>query len=354
MTHQEITRHWNYQAGIATAILCGLLAINTNGATAADTPKITVIPIPGGTGGIGFDDMGYSPDLKRVVVPAGRTGAIALVDPESHQIQLITGFSSGSKSAHSHDEGVTSADVGKGIMLATDHSSKTIDVVDLSTMKIVATAPLASDPDYVRYVAPTDEAWVTEPDASRIEVFSLPSDGTTTKPVHSGFISIPGGPEALLINEHDGLAYSNLWKNQTVVIDLKKRAIVDQWPNGCADSRGLAMDSARVQLFVGCKEGKLSVLDLKAGKPLGEATSGSGVDIIAYNPKLKDVYLPGAKSATLAVIEISGTGEPKIVGTVPTAKGAHCAAFDDRGQVYVCDPHGGRLLMFEDSFTATK
>jgi hypothetical protein len=30
-------------------------------------------------------------------------------------------------------------------------------------------------------------------------------------------------------------------------------------------------------------------------------------------------------------------------------KGAHCATADDRGQVYVCDPENGQILLFKDS-----
>jgi hypothetical protein len=43
----------------------------------------TAVPIPGGHAGIGFDDLLYSAMLGRVLVPAGRTGALALLDPAS-------------------------------------------------------------------------------------------------------------------------------------------------------------------------------------------------------------------------------------------------------------------------------
>jgi len=52
---------------------------------AVAAPKIaapTKLVLPDGSGGIGFDDMGFSPVLHRVLVPAGRTGKLALIDPE--------------------------------------------------------------------------------------------------------------------------------------------------------------------------------------------------------------------------------------------------------------------------------
>jgi hypothetical protein len=100
---------------------------------------------------------------------------------------------------------------------------------------------------------------------------------------------------------------------------------------------------------VGCDEGKLKVLDLNTGAQLGSASSGSGVDIIAYNSHLAHAYLPGEESATMAIIGISSKGAAAVLATAKTAEGAHCAAADDRDQVYICDPARGRILVFEDA-----
>ena len=62
-------------------------------------------------------------------------------------------------------------------------------------------------PDYVRYVAPTHEVWVTEPREHRIEIFSLDQKLT---PTHAAFIDISGGPESLLVDRATGRAYANL------------------------------------------------------------------------------------------------------------------------------------------------
>ena len=109
------------------------------------------------------------------------------------------------------------------------------------------------------------------------------------------------------------------------------------------------MDDARGFLLVGCDEGKLTVLDLNTGAQLGSASSGDGVEIIAYNPQLAHAYLPGEESATMAIIGISPKGAATVLGTVKTAEGAHCAAADDRGNAYVCDPKRGRVLIVSDN-----
>jgi DNA-binding beta-propeller fold protein YncE len=213
--------------------------------------------------------------------------------------------------------------------------------------------PLGATPDYVRLAGSTGKVWVTEPRREGIEIFALRLDAPM-RVAYVAFVSVPGGPESLAIDKAAARAYTNLWTDETIVLDLMTRETIAEWPNGCAGSRGLALDSASGLLFVGCEEGKLSVLDLKTGKRVGEASSGSGVDIIAYNPALRHVYLPGAASATLAIVGISQSGEATVLGTLATSKGAHCAAADNKTGIYVCDPDNGRILVFQDPFPASK
>jgi len=130
-------------------------------------------PFPGGGRGIGFDDLGFAPTLRKVMVPGGSTGKLALIDPDSQKIEIIGGFSERGGYSGGHGEGITSSDAGRGLVYVTDRSSRLLDIVDPNTEKIIASTQLASGPDYVRYVSETNEAWVTEPGAQRIEIFSL-------------------------------------------------------------------------------------------------------------------------------------------------------------------------------------
>jgi hypothetical protein len=38
----------------------------------------------------------------------------------------------------------------------------------------------------------------------------------------------------------------------------------------------------------------------------------------------------------------------RLVRSVVTASGAHCATTDGKGTIYVCDPDAGRLLLIAD------
>lgn len=214
-----------------------------------------------------------------------------LVNPATGAVTAIPGFSRTEKFGGGHGEGTTSADEGGGYLFATDRTGGELVVVDPKGNRIVSRAPLSAGPDYVRYVAPTGEVWVTEPDKERIEVFRLEGKDPV-RPVAAGIIPVKGGPESLVIDGKRGRAYSHLWEGRTVAI----------------------------------------------------------VDIIDYSPSLRHLYLPGGKSATMAIFGVSKKGILSPLATVKTAEGAHCVAADVSGKVYVCDPKNGRLIVVADTY----
>jgi hypothetical protein len=318
-------------------------------------PRGVPIVLPDGPGGIGFDDLGFAPGLHRVLAPAGRTGNLDLVDPSTHDVTAIPGFSKSEAGQGGHGNGTTSADSGGGLLFAIDRDARQLDVVDPAGRKIIASAPLAAQPDYVRFVALTHEVWVTEPGARQIEVFSLPAQGTPT-PASSATIAFPDGPESLVIDATRKRAYTHEWGSKSHAVDLATHAIVATWSNTCGSSRGVALDEARGFLFVGCDEGKAVVLDVEHdGHVLGTLSPGvSGVDIIAYNPTLAHLYLPGESTGTMAILAVAPSGALTSLGIVATVDGAHCVAADDQANAWVCDPGHGQLLLYRDGYPASK
>lgn len=319
----------------------------------SEASDVEAISLPGGEGGIGFDDLVYSRALKRVVVPAGRTGRLDLIEPGSRAVESIDGFSASSWRSPGHGQGTTSADVGAGYVFATDRSRKTLDVVDPQQKRIVAQVPLSAGPDYVRWVEAAREVWVTEPGRDRIEVFHLERElGSPPRLTPVGAIAVPDGPESLVFDAAGKRAYTNTFGDTTMAVDVSSRAVVARWKNQCRGARGIALDPARGAVFVGCDEGKVVALDAQDGRVLGEARTGGGVDSIGYSATLAHVYAPGGDSATLTIVGMGERGELKVLGTAPTARGAHCVAPDEDGGVYVCDPGGGRVLKLRDVYPA--
>jgi len=310
--------------------------------------RTTPLPLPGGKGGIGFDDLVYSKALDKLLVPAGRTGRLDLVDPKTLEIVTIAGFTSASRVRGGHGQGTTSADSGAGLIFASDRDLQTVAVVDPQQKKILGSVPLGGSPDYVRWVEPLREVWVTEPDRKVIEHFKLETRGAP-RLVRGGIVEVDDGPESLVIDGSRGRAYTHTWHDATVAIDLEAHKEVARWQNGCDGARGVALDEARGLLFVGCQEGKAVVLDVAHdGKRAGVVTTGKGVDIIAYNPSRRHLYVPGGESATMTVLAVGAGGTLTVIETVPTAAGSHCVAADPLGHAYLCDPAEGRLLLFQD------
>jgi hypothetical protein len=311
----------------------------------SDPIETKTVQLPEGSAGIGFDDIQYSSAMKKVLVPSGQTGMLNLVDPETLVVTSITGFSAAKDYKGGHGEGITSVDEGKGVLFVTDRSSLKLNVLDLNSQKVITSTPLAASPDYVRYLPTLNEIWVTQPDEDQIEVFKMNEKDL----IHSAFIKVEGGPEALVIDSKRGRAYTHLWHGKTVAIDINSKKILATWQNGCEGSRGIAFGETPNVLLIGCSEGKAVSMDVvHDGKIISTVTSGNGVDIIAYNHQLKHLYMPGGRSATMAIISVSDNGILKLLQTVPAAEGSHCVTTDQNATAFVCDPNHGRLLVIKD------
>jgi len=304
------------------------------------------IDLPGGDPGVGFDDLRFSPTLDGLLVPAGRSGRLDLVDPKTGEVRAVAGFSSQSTYGGGHDQGVTSADSAHGLVYATDRTSRQLAVVDPEAREIVDRVSLGAHPDYVRFVASTNELWVTEPDAEQLEIFALDESGR--HPGHADVIAVPGGPESLVIDASRPRAYTHLWAGKTVGIDLHDRKIVTRWENGCRSSRGIALDAGRGYLMIACAEGEAFVLDTTDGKILSHIDTGGGIDVVDYDPGLRHLYVASSTTSKLYVAQLSEGGHLTKLGALTVQDAGHCVVSDRRGNAYVCSPSAGRLLFLRD------
>jgi len=343
----------------AAAGAAGTAAAGTSGST---QPVVMPVALPDGAPGIGFDDIDYSPELKKLLVPAGRTGNIYLIDPITLDIATISGFSKTTMfTLGKHRSGSTSASYGDGKIFAIDNETKTVRVIDPATNMITFSSMLAAPPDYVRWVETTREIWVTGPNNPGvtqsanpgIEVFTVPANAA---PVHAAMIPTSNGPEALAVDNTRHRVYTNAFQGGTYAIDMTQRAIVATWKNGCSGlTVDAELDEARGFLMVVCANpGRVAVLDVvNGGTQLGEVSTGAGLDVSAYNVALHHLYIAGQTSKDLAIIAVSAAGVPTILGTVATAAGSQMVASDEYGNAWVGDPGGGRLLKVRDTYPTT-
>jgi hypothetical protein len=307
----------------------------------------TAVSIPDGEGGIGFDDLFFSAELNKVLVPAGHTGKLYLFDPTNFAMTSIGGFSSSAVFQNGREIGISSADEGEGYIFAADHGRHQLIAIDLKSGAEAASANL-EDADYVRYMGINHEVWVTDPHDKRIAVFKF-SGGSHPALKLTVFIIAPNGPESLIIDHTRGRAYTNFGTN-AAAIDLISHAIVSAWPNECTKSRGDALDEQRGFLFVSCAEGKAVVFDLNHGnKEISNLITDPGPDVISYNTKLSHLYFTSSKNATLSVLGVSAQGQLSLLGKSQADQRAHCVVSDDQNNIWVCDPPRGQLLRFKDT-----
>ena len=300
-------------------------------------PGARVVELPGAQGAIDFDDIVYSRRLRRVMVPARRSG-LYLVDPGSGAATRVGRISS-----------ADSADEGEGDVFVADRERRTIAAVDPRSGRTTSSFKTDAPLDYVRYVPPTRELWVTEPAASPpgIEVFSLAGDPRST-PQRAGFIPVPGGPEALAIDATRGTAYTHAGKD-LAVIDIARRTVTARWPTGCTGTHGFPqIDNHHQLVLASCAgDGTVSLLSLTDGRQHGRYAAGGGEALPAYSATTRHFYVRGDPGTRLVTLEPSRAGLAK-VGEVTVPRAGHCLTADGAGHYWTCDAEHGRVLRFDD------
>ena len=252
----------------------------------------SVVQLPGGEPGIGLDDLRFSATLGKLVVPAGRTGNVVLVDPATLEVTTIGGFSAFDRFDGGDQQGVESADEGGGLVFAVDRAAFTLNVVDPLARAIVATTTLEhSEPDYIRFSAARNELWIANVNRGRFEVLSTAG---STAPIHEAFVTASGGPEGIAIDDIRGRVYGRAFSGDVIVVDMAARAEIARWTTGCASAHGIPIaDPDRPFVYVGCGDATVVVMDADTGTSLGRFRLGSGSSIIAYAPALRHLYLRG-------------------------------------------------------------
>jgi hypothetical protein len=93
--------------------------------------------MPGGPAA--FDDLRYSPELRKVVAAPIGTSKISLVDPDSLAVASLPA-----------PPGVASADASATTIYAADRPHDQIVAIDIANERTVATRGLPGTTDYVR------------------------------------------------------------------------------------------------------------------------------------------------------------------------------------------------------------
>ncbi len=285
----------------------------------ANTPLVasTPIEIPGGPGKFDFTQI----DAKNRLFLACHPGRKSIA---------VVNMSSGA--AHDVDSGVecngVSADSTTHRMYGAGPGQKFVSI-DTKTFKKLGSLDLSGPGDGVQVDSARGIAYVANDDGTTLWVIGLKSMKLETS------IKIKEAPEYLELDTARNRVYQPIKSASVVqVIDAKSRKVISEWKLGALTGpHGFALDRTTQTAMVVGSNGKLTILKATTGAILSELDVLAKSDQVAYDSKLKRLYIPAQGS--IQVVQISG-GKGTILGTVPVDKDCKRVSVDPvTGNVWV-------------------
>jgi YVTN family beta-propeller protein len=265
-------------------------------------------------GGTGFwDYLHIDSPARRLYI--GRSDRVMVVDLDSEK---LVGEVTGMKGVH----GVcVLPKLNRGFV--TSGKDNTVRVFNLQTLKEIAQVKTGETPDAITY----------DPSSKRIFVFN--HGGTTATVIEptnlkSGTVELLGEPEAG-VSDGKGKVFVNLEdKNEIVVIDTKKLAVVNRFKlSPGTEPTGLSIDLKHRRLFSGCHNQKMVILNADTGKLITTLPIGAAVDGTLFDPETQNVFSSNG-DGTLTVIHEKDPDTFEVIQTVQTEKGARTMDMDTK------------------------
>ena len=213
-----------------------------------------------------------------------------------------------------------------------DGKDGSVVIFDLKTYQVLGKVKAAEDADGIIYDAFSNKVLVVCGDAASLIAISPDVDPKNGKA--DATIDLGGKPE-FFASDGEGKIYVNLNdKNEVAVLDAKSLKIISRWPTGTGTgATGMAIDSSKKHLLVGCRNQKLVIMSIKDGSVEAELSIGKGVDATG---SAKDLGFASCGDGTLAIAQQNADGKWEIAQTVKTLVGARTMAVDaESGKVYL-------------------
>jgi DNA-binding beta-propeller fold protein YncE len=269
---------------------------------AAPTYRLTAAIEIGGEGG--WDYLITDPASHRLY--ASHATKIVVVDTETRQ---VVGEIPDTPGVHGF---ALAPDLGRGFTSNGRANSSTI--VDLATLKPVATVPTGANPDSIRYLANRKEVWTFNHTGGSITAF----DPVAARVIAT--IEVGGVLEEAVDDPAAHRVFVNVEdQNAIAVVDTLKHAVVARWPlAGCEAPTALTFDAKNHLLLSACGDsGTMVVVDSTVGKVTTSFPIATGVDGNGFDPT---THLAFASSGTgvLTVAHEDARDRFTVVQTVKT------------------------------------
>ena len=185
------------------------------------------------------------------------------------------------------------------------------------TFEKVATIHLGSDADDVRYDSAAEKIYVGY-GSGGIAVI----DAVSRRQV--GDIKLPAHPESFQLDKGLNLVFVNLPDAGVVgVADLGKSMLVGKWANGQISANfPMALDTVRHRVLVGYRHpARMLVYDGRTGKELSSGVMTGDADDLYYDEATGMVFVSGGAGA-VSIFRQEGEGAYKQTANIPTRSGA--------------------------------
>lgn len=276
------------------------------------------------TPGGGFDYVAVDAARGRIYAAHGGGGGLLIADAATGKeigivkVGPMAGVAVDSKTGH---------------VFTGDGSGRSVSEVDPVTQTILRTVAVDGPVDAIAYDPVLGRIYADEDDGTRIFII----DAATFKQI--AVVALPGHkPEYVQVDPETHDVYQNISSDDTLVSQI---AVID--PTTFEVVRSIATpfiksnhplqyDAADRALLVAGENSVLAVFD-RSGKLLHRVSYPSRVDQCSWDPSRAWLACAGGG---ITLYSYDGTTDPKLLATLPIAKGVHTTAIDPKtGTIWV-------------------
>lgn len=233
-------------------------------------------------------------------------------------------------------------DDGKRIYV-TDGGAGALKIFDGKTYRLVKSVKLQVDADSLAYDQTMRYLYIVNGGEDAHEANSLISVMDTNNDQKVGEITITSPHvEAMAVDTATSRLYvNNTGQNAVDVVDREKYRFITRWPvTLCKQNVPAAIDESARRLFIGCRNGEISIFDTQTGKELQGLPIGKGVDDLTFDPQSKRLYAScGAGDGSVYVYQQKSADNYDPLGEVATGPGARNSKYiSSLHELYVSVP----------------
>jgi DNA-binding beta-propeller fold protein YncE len=272
-----------------------------------------------------WDHMGADLKGNRLFVTSDDESVLEVLDLHTNKkLRTITGL----KGPHNV---LPFPDMNK--IIVTDGEASELKYYDYKTLELVGHTELSIDADPIVYDAATKYLYVVNGGREAHTPYCLISvvDAVSGKKLEDIKLDTNRLESMALENSSQRLFVNMTTANVIGVLDRQKRALVTTWPvTAGLENVPMQYDESTHRLFVATrKPSRLVVVNTDTGKEVTSLPTADSVDDLAWDPKLRRIYVPGGNlngaPGAVTVVQQKDADHYEAFANIPTVPGARNA-----------------------------